>query len=274
MQWGRHGVEQGIDNSAQGLSIHIQPEHRFYANGGEQGSEDRLIEIHLLTVANNVVKQKPRTCSVVQIHRGIAIAGIPKEFVAPLSAKCAASDQSLGDDAISVWAQLLSPGSDTVAVPLLIHCVDKAVTKASVDRFPVKYDDATVFNAEPSLDNELAQHRANQPALNQLDAYGRLARELVMTDQEELFGQLKVRHRSSPYAHRHGRATTWIGLSVSRRKTAAEAGSEGESPRLTTRRLRLATQCTYTVPDRFDPFSVPTIREPRIPEAIHPGRIP
>jgi hypothetical protein len=47
-----------------------------------------------------------------------------------------------------------------------------------------------------------------------------------MTDQEELFGQLKVRHRSSPYAHRHGRATTWIGLSVSRRKTAAEAGSE------------------------------------------------
>jgi len=45
LQWGRHGVEQGIDNSAQGLSIHIQPEHRFYANGGEQGSEDRLIDV-------------------------------------------------------------------------------------------------------------------------------------------------------------------------------------------------------------------------------------
>ena len=277
LQWRRHGVEQRIDNSTQGFAIHVQAEHRFYANGREQGSEDGLIEIHLLTVANNVIQQKSRTCSVIQIHRRIAIARMAKEFVAPLLAKCAAGDQPLGDDAISVRAELLGPSSHTVAIRLPIYRVDEAVAKASVDRLPVKYYDATVLDAEPSLDNELAQHGANQAALDQLEADSGPARELIVTDKEELFGQLKVRHRSSPYAHRHGRATTWISLSVSRRETAAEQALKvrkrvGTCP--TTRCLWLATHCTYTVPDRFDPVQFRPHESLDSARLIHPGRIP
>jgi hypothetical protein len=178
-----------------------------------------------------VVQQKTRTCGVIQIHCRIAIARQAKEFVTPLSAKCVTGYQPLGNDAISVRAQLLGPGSHAVTICLPIHRVDKAVTKASVDWLLVKYYDATVLNGEPSLDNELAQHGADQPALDQLDADSGPARELIVAYKEELFGQLKVRHCSSPYAHRHGRATTCISLSVSRSKTAGAQAQVQETRR-------------------------------------------
>ena len=58
----------------------------FYADRREQCSEDSLVEIHLLAVVNYVVQHEPRTCNVVEIHCGIAIARMTEEFPSTLSA--------------------------------------------------------------------------------------------------------------------------------------------------------------------------------------------
>jgi hypothetical protein len=81
---------------------------------------------------------------------------------------------------------------------LLIYGVDEAIGETATHWLFVEHHDESIFDAEPPIDDELTEHCPDQPAFDPFDADKGPARRFIVTDQEELFGQLNVRHHSSP----------------------------------------------------------------------------
>src|SRR4249920_1559731 len=75
---------------------------------------------------------------------------------------------------------------------------DEAIGETAVGRLPIENDDSAVLDAKSSADDQFAEQRTDQSTLDQLDADSGPAGELVVTDEEELFSQFEVRHRSRP----------------------------------------------------------------------------
>jgi hypothetical protein len=159
--------------------------------------ERRGRHVHLFGVVEQVSQAHPGA------RRGQRVAGGKAQAAAYQPPGALAADQTFlhepaADHVAHLPAQVLDPAAHRPRVPVPHDLGERRVGDPLADRPRVADQHPAVLDGQPAVEQQLAEHRAGQSAVQCRPAHLRLARVLVVPDEKQLVGQRKGTHRVGP----------------------------------------------------------------------------